>query len=58
MVNPVASSNAIHQAEVSQADTKQPAENAAAKNQPARAQDSVTLKSSRDADHDRDANPA
>jgi hypothetical protein len=55
MVNPVASSNAIHQAEVSQADTKQPAENAAAKNQPARAQDSVTLKSSRDADRDGDA---
>ena len=56
MVNPVASPNAIHQTEVSQAASKQVAAgNAAAKNQPARAQDSVTLKKTRDADHDGDS---
>jgi|HubBroStandDraft_6_1064221.scaffolds.fasta_scaffold142063_2 hypothetical protein len=56
MINPVASSNAIHQTEVSQAASKQVAAgNAAAKNQPARPQDSVTLKSRRDADHDGDS---
>jgi hypothetical protein len=55
MVNPVASSNAIHQAEVSQAAAKPVTGNAAAKNQPAKAQDSVTLKSRRDADHDGDS---
>jgi hypothetical protein len=55
MLNPVASSNAIHQAEVSQVASKQVGRNAAAENQPARAQDSVTLKNRRDADHDGDS---
>jgi hypothetical protein len=55
MVNPVASSNAIHQTEVSQAASIRAAENLAATNQPAKAQDSVTLKSRRDADHDGDS---
>lgn len=55
MVNPVASSNAVHRIEVSEVASKRAAENAATKNQPARAQDSVTLKGTGDADHDGDS---
>jgi len=54
MVSPIHSSQPVHQAEVSQP-AKPPAQKDAAKPQPARAQDSVSLKSTGDLDHDGDS---
>jgi hypothetical protein len=54
MVNPISNST-IYQAELSQAASKKAAQNVAAKSQPVRIQDTVTLKSAGDADHDGDS---
>jgi hypothetical protein len=54
MVNPISNST-IYQAELSQAASKKAAQDVAAKSQSARIQDTVTLKSAGDADHDGDS---
>jgi hypothetical protein len=55
MVNPISNSQAIYQAELSQAAQKKAAQDLAAKSQPSRTQDTVTLKSAGDVDHDGDS---
>jgi len=55
MVNPISNSQTINQAELSQAASKKAVQDVAAKSQPARIQDTVTLKSAGDADHDGDS---
>lgn len=55
MVNPVSNSQAVRRVELARAVFKKPAPEAAPKSQPARVQDSVSLKSSGDADRDGDS---
>jgi hypothetical protein len=57
MVNPISNSQAINQAELSQAASKKAVQDAAAtaKSQQTRVQDTVNLKSAADVDHDGDS---
>ncbi len=55
MVNSISNSQTIYQAELFQAASKKAAQEVAAKSQPERIQDTVTLKSAGDADRDGDS---